>query len=232
MVKCTVISDTHNKHDQLKLSGGDVLLHCGDATMLGQPNEVYPFLEWLAKQPYEYKIFIAGNHDIGWEPIGSYMLPNEPYMFRGYHELEKGFDIAYKSVAADLGLVYLHNESVEIEGIKMYGTPETQLISIENVWAFNYNADTTGRWNHIPRDTNILISHGPPLGIMDEAAYGGRCGSNGLRSRVEEIKPKYHLFGHIHEGYGRIKQHGTKYINAASMNREYRIMNKPINFTY
>ena len=82
----------------------------------------------------------------------------------------------------------------------------------------------------IPVDTDILITHGPPFGKLDYARYQNvNVGCEELMKRVEEIKPKINVFGHIHEGYGYVFDGNTHYINASVLNERYEYRNKPVN---
>ena len=58
----------------------------------------------------------------------------------------------------------------------------------------------------IPENTDILVTHGPPQGFHDEVdeAYSGpqNVGCPHLRRAIERIRPRLHVFGHIHEGHG------------------------------
>ena len=151
-MKITFISDTHGKHAELtdKLPGGDVLIHSGDFMRGGHDeNEAMDFFDWFEHdvQGYDHKIFIAGNHDR--------LFENEP-------EQAIRLKDAYAPSA-----IYLQDSSVKINGIKFYGSPHTPAF---NNWAFNVERDSDEIeeiWNKIPNDTDVLITHGPPLGILD-----------------------------------------------------------------
>jgi hypothetical protein len=236
-IKCTAISDTHTMHDKLNLkSGGDILIHSGDHSFLGQPDEVYPFMDWLAKQPYQYKVFIAGNHDMGWEPIGEGIKCDKDgyFVFRG-RIFRKGLEKEYRSYAENLDLIYLHNEELLFQGLRIYGSPyQPEFCG----WAFGTNSEKAyDIASEIPINVDILVTHGPPYGIRDEvirrSIWDGRdprTGCEALKHYVCTYKPKYHVFGHIHESYGKSKRKHTTFINAASVGRDYETLNKPINF--
>ena len=114
---------------------------------------------------------------------------------------------------------YLCHSGVEIEGVKFWGVP-----------LFVEDAIREGRIEQlmvqIPEDTNILISHCPPYGILDfddNIHYG--CSD--LLKAVERINPRYHLFGHIHAAHGIKKLQQTVFVNSAIMNEMYEFVNKP-----
>ncbi len=206
-MKFVAISDTHGKHAELSLPEGDVLLHAGDVSNRGLQGEVQQFVHWFAKQPFQYKVFIAGNHDF-------------------YFEKEK-----LAPVILDLpsDVYYLNDSGIEIEGIKIWGSPVQPWFFN---WAFNRKRGEEIRkhWDLIPNGMDILITHGPPYGILDETARNEKVGCKDLMERVELVKPKVHLFGHIHEAYGETMQQGTHFINASVLNLQYYQVNDPIVF--
>lgn len=233
--RCCAISDTHEAafHESLKLKGGDFLFHAGDISYFGQPSEVYPFLEWFAKQPYTHKVFIAGNHDFGFEPIseGKICETDGSFYFRG-REFMKGLQNQYKKAAEDLGITYLNKQGVVLDGVSIYGIPDQPAFC---GWAFNY-----GRGGEyvkqimaaIPDNLDILITHGPPAGILDKVEQHGdyRAGCPVLLQEVLRAKPKFHIFGHLHSGHGKTKQNGTTFINAAICGIPYSELQKPFDF--
>ena len=204
-MKITAISDTHGQHHALKLPPGDILLHAGDVSKRGRPHEVQDFINWFAAQDYEHKIFIAGNHDFFFEKysqaeIETYLRPE---------------------------ITYLNDSGITIDGLKIWGSPVQPWFYD---WAFNRQrgADIDRHWQLIPEDTDILITHGPPYGILDRTARNELVGCEMLLKRIEEIKPKISLFGHIHEAYGLVEKEGTTFVNASVLNLEYRLVNDAV----
>lgn len=196
------ISDTHNKHESLILPGGHVLIHAGDATGLGTLKEIVPFLDWLSKQNYKYKIFVPGNHDWGFQDDPSLMLEE----------------------CTARGIILLNDSGIEIEGIKFWGSPVQPEFGH---WAFNRNSiEIADHWALIPEDTEVLITHGPPHQILDyvPALYGELryCGCPQLLSRIYQTKTKLHVFGHIHYARGYRYYDGRTYVNASVLNEAYR----------
>ncbi|MEI6947783.1 metallophosphatase domain-containing protein [Paraflavisolibacter sp. H34] len=206
-MKFVAISDTHCRHKSLKLPPGDVLLHCGDISYKGQKNEVVDFLNWMASLPYTHKIFIAGNHDF-------------------YFEKASPAEIAG---LLPPGVVYLNDSGVEINGIRIWGSPITPWFFN---WAFNRprGAPIKKHWDKIPADTDILITHGPVFGIHDTVINGRQAGCLDLLQKVKQVKPRVHLCGHIHEAYGSQKKGGTLFINACVLNELYELVNPPVVF--
>ena len=232
--KCTAISDTHTRHSRLpRLPGGDFLFHTGDSTFFGQPGEVETFLEWFSKQKYTHKIFLAGNHDIGFEPsiYGMKTIEGDGDLlyFRGMI-LKKNLQEKYRQQALDKGIIYLDKEGIELDGVNIYGIPDQPAFC---GWAFNYDREgdiAEKIFSKIPKNTDVLMTHGPPSGILDGSPHG-RLGCPELRKAVDRIKPKVHIFGHIHERYGVEETEDTKFINACSLQRDYETTNKPVTFT-
>ena len=202
------ISDMHTRHQTFTPSlqnGGDVIVCCGDITDMGTEQELRKFVAWYDALPFTYKIVIAGNHD--------FIFEQSPSLAR--------------HILNDTGIIYLENTEVVIDGLKFYGSPVT---SNFNNWAFNknYGAEIQHYWDKIPPDTDILITHGPPLGILDCSRQGLHLGCAILKEAVRKIKPVVHAFGHIHEGYGTVSNEDIYYVNAALLNERYQPVHKPI----
>jgi Icc-related predicted phosphoesterase len=200
-MKIVLISDTHNKHDEIILPEGDMIIHAGDVSGSGTFTEILTFQQWFSRLDFKHKIFIAGNHDFAFEKLNmSHALPE--------------------------GVTYLQDTSIEIEGLKIYGSPYTP--KFYN-WAFmkNRGPEIKQVWDLIPDRVDILVTHGPPHQILDENAFGKPTGCLDLLNRVNEVKPSIHVFGHIHEAYGMIEISGTRYFNASSLDDNYRVRNAP-----
>jgi len=204
MKKILFISDTHGFHNQLVIPEGvDMIIHAGDVANYKDParnaNEVLDFIEWYESLKIEYKIWIAGNHDTSIEK--KLVLPKE---------------LCKTSI-------YLEHESIEIEGIKIFGSPYTPAFCN---WAFNVRRDRLHEyWEAIPNDCDILITHGPPKGVLD-LAYGDmgfdRCGDLALLKAIKRKTISYAVSGHIHNNEdivnaGTCTQRGinTIFINAS-----------------
>lgn len=202
------IADTHEKHRQIgRLPFGDVLIHAGDMTYVGDPRPTLDFLDWFEKQPFQHKIFVAGNHD---------------YFFQ---------DPANLSALKDRKVHYLMSSSLALEDpvldqVRIWGSPITPEF---NDWTFMETREKIGAvWQQIPSNLDILITHGPPFGILDRNSGGLNVGCSALLETVKVKKPKIHVFGHIHEGYGIVEKNGTIFINASLCNANYNLVNKPI----
>jgi Icc-related predicted phosphoesterase len=244
--RITGISDTHNKHNQLegKLPGGDILIHAGDITSLGRKDEVKRFIKWFSRQEYKYKIFIAGNHDMTFD--SEKLLRDKLAHFEGRTEYDTEcaegkpqWLIDMLAVGLDGGVFYLENSSIDIEGIKIWGSPITP--SFGYGWAFNKDRghDINEVWNQIPMDTDIVITHGPIYGYCDRTSNTNtNVGCADLYHRLHEVKPHLHFSGHIHEAYGYNTmpykdEWGDIYaFNGCSCNLRYEVYNPPITFDY
>lgn len=213
-MKLVLISDTHTMHEDLVLPQGDILIHSGDFTGRGKPYEVEEFFGWLERQSKNFKhvIFIAGNHDMCFEYKSTWVVN------------------AIKSLPTNVH--YLEDSEIIIDGIKFYGSPwQPEFFN----WAFNLprGKKLEEKWEMIPNDTDVLITHGPPMYILDYTLRDMiNVGCLALYNKVIQIKPKLHVFGHIHEGYGVKEQDGTMFVNASSVTARYELINKPIEIKY
>ena len=206
-MKFVAISDTHCRHRNIKLPKGDVLLHAGDVSYRGDKEEIVDFLKWFSKQEFEHKIFIAGNHDF-------------------YFERAKMEEI---KALVPKDVIYLNDSGTTIDGINIWGSPVTPWFYN---WAFNRHRgeEVQKHWDLIPASTDVLMTHGPVLGIHDTVINSEHVGCRNLLQKIKEIKPKVHVCGHIHEGYGVIKKFGTEFINACVLNESYELVNSPVVF--
>jgi Icc-related predicted phosphoesterase len=197
IMRIVAISDTHNLHHRLKIPTGDVLLHAGDVSIKGTEEEVHDFLNWFAAQPHPYKVFIAGNHDYYFEEKSSAEI--QAILPEGVH--------------------YLNEESIEINGLKIWGSPITPIP--RRRWAFNKirGEEIQQHWDLIPEDVDILMVHGPPKNILDTILDGSTVGCENLRQTIHRKKPKIMLCGHIHENRGQRQVNDTLFINASSVDR-------------
>lgn len=225
-MKIVVIADTHNLHEQIELPEGDMLIHAGDATMLGSHNELERFITWFGAQPFKYKIFVAGNHDWGMETdlLAHFKFFNKRgRVVPDMHGIRTSMELHMKN----LGVIHLHNSSIEIEGLKIYGSSDQPAFC---GWGFNKtNAQLTDIWKNIPDDTNILVTHAPAYGILDSLEDGTMVGDVPLMKRLNTLTNlKLHCCGHIHLSHGTIEKNGVTHVNGAILNDNYVIAHKPI----
>jgi predicted phosphodiesterase len=203
-MRIVIASDTHEQHAGLKVPDGDVFVHCGDLTYRGDLQAIANAGKWIRSLPHRHKIVVAGNHDWAFE------LKSDSARRR----LGDGQD----------GLVYLQDFGRKIDGVRFWGSP-WQPWFLD--WAFNLRRGPAlaAKWAFIPDSTDVLITHGPPMGILDYLPRGEHAGCADLLARVAFIKPKVHAFGHIHEGSGVLERNGTTYVNASICDDE----NRPTN---
>jgi len=211
-VKIVCISDTHGEHASVNLPDGDILVHAGDVTAHGSRDDLHAFVEWFSQQPHEHKIFIGGNHD---------------------HYLEQYPDKVLEVAQAN-NVIYLNDSGIEVANIRFWGSPITPRF---HDWSFMRDEpEIQKHWALIPDDTHFLITHGPVWGIMDEVVRSPvlteHTGCPSLATRVKQIKPNFHVFGHIHEGYGKLSQEGTHFLNVSTMNMHYIIQNEPVEIDF
>src|SRR5271166_122323 len=204
-MKIFALSDTHNNHyDIQEIPECDLLIHAGDVSTRGSPEELLSFLDWFGKQKAKYKVMIPGNHDWGFERDSE----------------------LWKRKAMDRGISLLIDELIEVEGLKIYGSPITPYFCN---WAFNRwpGAEIQAHWDKI-QPCDILITHGPPYQILDENRLMQNCGCNQLLSKILEIKPKVHIFGHIHENYAQKEFMDVKFYNVALCSDRNKLLEKPM----
>lgn len=185
-MRLVLISDTHGLHDRMApLPEGDVLVHAGDLTNTGKLTQLREATDWLRSQleRFEHIVCVGGNHDFVLE---HFMNEGEEEMLR-----RNFFD----------GIHYLRDSEVIINSCKFYGSPWTPEF---NNWAFNLprsGGKLKETWNQIPANTDVLITHGPPMGILDHVGQES-VGCNHLRVALSYVQPAVHVFGHIHNAYG------------------------------
>lgn len=212
MTRIVAISDTHGQHFGLQIPDGDILIHCGDFSKHGTFMDALKFVNWFGTHPHKHKIFIAGNHDL-------------------YFEQGNPADVDQFLKTMPAGVHYLQDSGIELEGLKFWGSPvQPRFFN----WGFNRDpgSDIQKHWDLIPKNTDVLITHGPPFKKCDTAprenGFYKSVGCADLLKTVEKICPKLHLFGHIHfSGGTSVIETKTKYVNASICDENYLVNNKP-----
>jgi hypothetical protein len=206
-IKITHLSDTHNLHHSLKIEMSGIIIHSGDATNLGTIPEVSNFLSWFGKLPHSYKIFCAGNHD---------------WLFETNTRLAK-------ELCKEHGVIWLQNETIELEGLKLYGTADQPEFCN---WAFNKPPhELLQSYSNIPDDIDVLVTHAPACGMRD-MINSRSVGSPELSYHLNRLKNlKLHAFGHIHASSGLTVINNIYYSNGAICNEAYKPVN-PVNIFY
>lgn len=201
--RLVLISDTHGFHQGLAVPAGDILIHAGDLSLRGALDEVRDFNAWLGRLPHPHKLVIAGNHDFCFE-----RQPDE-------------------SAALLTAGHYLCDSSVALAGLKFYGSPWQP-------WFFDFAFNLPrgpalrAKWDQIAAGTDVLITHGPAQGHGDLTARGERAGCQDLLDAVRRVRPRLHVCGHIHEGYGATREGETLCVNASICDVGYSPANAPI----
>jgi Icc-related predicted phosphoesterase len=202
-VKIVCLSDTHGSHRKVHVPPGDLLIHAGDFTLLSKSQpEIRDFNAWLGELPHRHKIVIPGNHEFAFEenPRLSRMISNA---------------------------VFLIDEAVEVGGFRVWGSPITTLYG--GAFGRSASLDRARIYSKIPEGTDILVTHGPPFGVLDRPAGTDRCdGCKELLVAVRRIQPRLHIFGHVHGGYGTYRTNGTVFVNAALCGESDGIEQQPI----
>ena len=211
-MKITCLSDTHNRHQYIDLKefkDTDILIHAGDFSN-GTKKQTESFLELFNSLEIKHKILVAGNHDF-------YCTSSEI----------EGVLSKYQSIT------YLHNSSVTINTLKIWGSPYSNRFGH---WAFmEEEYDLEAIWEKIPADTDIVITHGPAYGSADRVVNNmyerdPHVGSETLRLKLESLPNlKVHICGHIHEAYG-VYQGKFLTVGASICDENYIPINKPITF--
>jgi Icc-related predicted phosphoesterase len=202
-MKIVAISDVHRLEHYLTLPKGDMLIFSGDYAVNSLLDSMALNM-WFEKQDFKYKIYLAGNHD--WFLYNNNIKSNKKFLNN---------------------CIYLQDELIEIEGLRIYGSPWCPEY---NSWAFmkpRGSKDLSEIWSKIPENLDILVTHCPPYQILDESYYHKKCGCEVLAREIIKKEPKYHIFGHIHHSYGHKKIENTTFINCSLLNDQYNMVNKP-----
>ena len=197
-MKICLMSDTHG-HALPDPGGADLVIHAGDGTMGGSLVQVASFSSSLYALGKPV-IFVPGNHDV--------LFENKEIMARDL---------------LPINVTSLISEATRVGGLSLWGTPWTPWF---NDWAFNNkNERNDNVYAGCPTGVDILITHGPPYGILDTLTNGEHVGSRELLAELDRIRPRIHVFGHIHSGYGRYYDNYTQFFNAAICNDAYQPVN-------
>ena len=202
-MRVVAFSDTHGRHQEVAVPDGDLLIFAGDITFSGDKSEIADFNRWLGGLPHRHKLVTAGNHD--WcllKERNHYLITNAQLVLHA---------------------------TVEIEGVKIFMSPSTRRFSDRAAFALESASAARDRWQDIPNDVDILVTHGPPQGILDidtEITGDKPQGCPILRDWVETHKPPIHVFGHIHRSSGVLKTPETIFVNCSiASDGEHKTMN-------
>lgn len=203
-MKICLLADTHGFHERIKVPDAQVVIFAGDMSMSGTFKEIAAFAHWWRALLHPHKVVIAGNHD--------WLFQRNPGLARSLLP----------------NTLYLEDSEASVAGLRIWGSP-WQPWFLD--WAFNLQrgAQIRAKWDIIPKGIDILVTHGPPQGRCDRVTLGENVGCADLLSAIQtRIKPHWHVFGHIHEGYGMIQEGRTAFINASVCDASYQPVNKPL----
>lgn len=210
-MRIVALSDTHGYHNGLQVPDGDLLIHAGDFSMRANKLIVIEFANWFKSLPHKHKIVISGNHDAACDG----RLPWAREVFSP--------------------AIYLDHELCEVMGYSIFASPYTSSIYEPSPWFFDYpryGERSKELWDQLPDYLDLLITHGPPHGIMDLVPFihpgeDPHVGDENLLNRVKQILPRIHIFGHIHEGHGSYVHDiwSTKFYNVCVCDGDYRPVN-------
>jgi predicted phosphodiesterase len=191
-MRIVAVADTHTFEADLgEIPEGDVFVHAGDLLRGGTLEELGPVAEWLRRLPHRHKVVVAGNHD------GCFATDRD-------------------AACARLGdAIYLEDSGTTLDGVRFWGSPWQPEY---NDWAFNLprGRALAEKWALIPEGLDVLITHGPPLGFGDAGPTAGRAGCADLLERVRRVRPRVHLFGHIHQDGGIWRDGATCFLNVTT----------------
>jgi calcineurin-like phosphoesterase family protein len=201
-MRIVLIGDTHELHRELAVPPGDLLIHAGDFTIYSKRPWMYRNFDlWLGGLPHRHKIIIPGNHE--------YLLEDP------------------RQRGAITNATLLVDSGVEVEGIRIWGSPVTPLYG--GAFGLSRPGDRKNHWARIPEGLDILITHGPPLGILDHGPGSQRHeGCPELREAALQAKPRLHVFGHVHAGYGILRTPDTLFVNASLLGEDGGVSGEPI----
>jgi Icc-related predicted phosphoesterase len=208
MTRLVLISDTHCRHPEIP--NGDILFHSGDLTISGNRAETEAEVRWLGEVAKEFKwvILIGGNHDFFFQHAGA----------RTTRQFIQQFGAE--------NIIYLCDESVTVENLNIYGSP-WQPWFMGWAWNAQRGADIRKYWDRIPTGLDVLLSHGPPHGILDWVGQR-RVGCEELGIAINRVKPRLHSFGHIHSAGGQTRKFGdTQCYNASVVDETYALAYNP-----
>jgi len=204
--RLVLLADMHGFYKSVDIPDGDIAIFAGDLLLNGELPDLKDFNAFLGRLPHKHKIVIAGNHD----------FCIERYPEQSRNQLTNAF--------------YLQDQAVTLMGIKFYGSPwQPEFMN----WAFNLPRGEAlkQKWDLIPEDTEVLITHGPPYGFLDTTAEGEHAGDQELAEAIKRVKPRVNVFGHIHESYGSVESGGTTFINVCICDGMNRPVNSPVTLT-
>lgn len=203
-LKVVCISDTHMSHEELKMPEGDILVHSGDFSGMTNYEELIELNRWFGTLDYREIYLVPGNHD---------------------GQFAENADAARALIPEAKVLI---DQGAEFDGYKIWGSPWTA--KFYDWWFMQHPDKLIDYWKLIPDDTDILLTHQPPFGLLDTVMRHGSVGCPHLRQEViTRVKPLLHVYGHLHLDGGKWVEHnGTIFVNAAVNNEYYNVTREPV----
>lgn len=245
-MRLALVSDTHGKHGELQrgweasgdwdlLLGCDAVVHCGDGTRVGTPHEGAALLRWLTRVALAGPavLLVPGNHDFCFDP--AWRATTERGLERHGHRAAYGE--AFGRLRVEHPLVhFLVDSGADVGGVSFWGSPVTPWF---NDWAWNRarGADIRRHWDMVPAGVDVLVTHGPPRGVLDalsdrnwkpDRPEGRNPGCHDLLETVARVRPALHCFGHIHEARGYRREGSTLFVNCSSLDERYEPCGPPV----
>ena len=218
-IRFVCLSDTHSQPLSPSIPPGDVLLFAGDFSNRGSPASISAFNSLLQSLPHTHKIVIAGNHDHSLDPTcWSSVKSISPYQYENTEP---------KKVTAG---VYLENQGCEVFGYRIWGTPWIRSIR-PGAFTVSTENELEPHYSQIPDSVDILLTHCPAHSILDTNSEGKSQGSTALLRLLHRLRPRVHVFGHIHESYGQYHPPDSWLsLNASTCSVKYEARNPPLVF--
>lgn len=200
------LSDTHGHI--VPVPDAEILIHTGDIGGHTSKRNCQRFHDWMASLPHRYKILVPGNHDR--------FIADHPDRAR----------------ALMPSVTLLIDELIEIDGLRIYGTPWT--LPYLNLSFMKPEPELARQFARWPDRIDILASHGPAYGFLDDTRDpclpDSHVGSRALLDAIRRVRPRYALCGHIHEGYGTVSDGQTSYVNSSILDEWLRPSRSPHQF--
>jgi Icc-related predicted phosphoesterase len=199
-MKLICLSDTHNQLTKVDIPDGDVLIHAGDFSNSGNYADHYTFAKQFGAYPHKHKIVVFGNHDV-------------------YAEKQTNI---IRELFKEHGITVLLDEEIIIDGFKFYGSPWVPRYG-NWAWMRDRGRHIGVKFDNIPENVDVLITHGQPYGILDTTIYGnGNQGCKELLKACIDKQPKHVMGGHLHhEGGTQLTKHGMTFYNLAICDEQY-----------
>lgn len=199
-IRIACISDTHDIYYP-EIPEVDAIIHAGDITGSGSQLQTRNFLTWFESLPIKHKLFIGGNHD-------KFLERNGPAIVEEFPSVQMLWDSSY-----------------DLEGYKVWGSPYSP--TFMNWYFMKDPEELEEHWKKIPKDVDIVVTHGPAYGTLDRAVPlrgHEHLGDKALAKTLSPQAPRYHICGHIHGSRGILTDWDgrTTAINAAVLDEAYR----------